>query len=117
MGARRTGRVWPRFSRLMSPARSSTTQSLLNQWATTKAPAGLAGYGTRAWEYTTPGDLSPGGAGPNAAQQALIPAGIQQARFDLYLVFNDGSQGVHNPYYVLDLLNAAQGFVLLELNK
>jgi hypothetical protein len=93
------------------------TRSLLNQWATTKAPAGLAGYGILAWEYTTPGDLSTGGPGPNAAQQALIPAGIQQARFDLYLVFNDGSQGVHNPFYTLDLLTTAQGFVQQELNK
>ena len=94
-----------------------TVNTLLNQWAATKAPPALAGYGALAWEYTTPGDLSTGGPGPNAAQQALIPAGIQQARFDLYLVLYDGSLGVHNPDYALDLLDEAQGFVMQELNK
>ncbi len=88
-------------------------QDSLNQWAITQAPAllGTAQYGTRAWEYTVPGALSPGGPGPNAAQQALIPANIQKARFNLYLVLYDGSLGVHNPDYAIALLYTAQTWV------
>jgi hypothetical protein len=94
-------------------------QALLNEWATNKAPAilGTAEYGTRAWEYTTPGTLSPGGPGPTAAQQALIPVNIQKARFNLYLVLYDGSFGVHNPLYSLDLLDTAQNWVEQELSQ
>ena len=58
--------------------------------------------GRRAWEYTMPGALSPGGPGPNAAEQTLIPDNIKKARFNLYLVLYDGSFGVHNPDYILD---------------
>jgi cytochrome c553 len=88
-------------------------QASLNQWAITKAPAilGTARYGTRAWEYTMPGSLSPGGPGPTAALQTRIPANIQKARFDLYLVLYDGSLAVHNPLYSLTLLDTAQNWV------
>jgi hypothetical protein len=95
-----------------------TLQDSLNQWAVTKAPAilGTAQYGTRAWEYTVPGALSPGGAGPSAAQQALIPDDIKKARFNLYLVLYDGSLGVHNPNYSIELLFTAQNWVDQELS-
>ena len=95
-----------------------TLQDSLNQWAITKAPAilGTAQYGTRAWEYTVPGTLSPGGPGPSAAQQALILDNIKKARFNLYLVFYDGSLGVHNPNYSISLLYTAQNWVDQELN-
>jgi hypothetical protein len=84
----------------------------LDLWAQTKAPPDLyAKYGTRAWEYTTPGDLSPGGPGPSSSEQALIPANIQKARFNLYLVFYDGSFGVHNGPYAVTLLDTAQTWV------
>ena len=87
----------------------------LDYWATNKAPAALsAKYGTRAWEYTTPGALSPGGPGPTAAEQALIPVNIQKARFNLYLVLYNGSLGVHNPLYSLTLLDTAQSWVEQE---
>jgi hypothetical protein len=94
-------------------------QASLNQWAIIKAPAvlGTAQYGTRAWEYTVPGTLSPGGPGPSAAQQALIPVNIQKARFNLYLVLYDGSLGVHNPNYSISLLYTAQNWVDLELSQ
>jgi len=89
----------------------------LDYWATNKAPAALsAKYGTRAWEYTTPGELSQGGPGPTAAEQALIPVNIQKARFNLYLVVYDGSLSVHNPLYSLTLLNTAQSWVQQELS-
>ncbi|HEU5395575.1 MAG TPA: hypothetical protein VFV81_00310, partial [Verrucomicrobiae bacterium] len=55
--------------------------------------------------------------GPNAAGQSLIPDNIKKARFDLYLVVNDGSQGAHNPSFALGLLESAQSFVIQELNK
>jgi len=88
-------------------------QASLNQWAITKAPAilGTAQYGTRAWEYTKPGSLSPGGPGPTPTLQTRIPANIQKARFNLYLVLYDGSLSVHNPLYCLMLLDTAQNWV------
>lgn len=90
----------------------ATVQGLLNQWATNNAPAALsAKYGTRAWEYTTPGELSPGGPGPNATEQAQIPVNIQKARFNLYLVLHDGSLGVHNRPHTEALLDTAQSWV------
>ncbi len=89
------------------------TKGLLDLWATNNSPDVLrTNYGTFAWEYTTPGDLSPGGVGPtNATQQAMIPNDIKKARFDLYLVLYDGSYGVHNLPYDVELLQNAQSFV------
>jgi hypothetical protein len=100
----------------------ATLQASLDEWATNSTWAAtnsalVAKYGTRAWEYTTPGALSPGGPGPNAAEQAAIPANIQQARFNLYLVLYDGSFGVHNPLYSLSLLDTAQNWVEQELSQ
>ena len=87
------------------------TTALLNLWAANAAPAALQTNGTVAWEYTTAGDLSPGGSGPNAAGQALIPDDIKKARFDLYLVYYDGSYGVYNGPYDIQLLQSAQTWV------
>jgi cytochrome c554/c'-like protein len=94
-------------------------KSQLDEWAATKAPASLwTKYGTRAWEYTTPGDLSPGGPGPTTpAEQALIPVNIQKARYNLYLVLYDGSYGVHNINYAQTLLDATDGWIQEELDK
>ena len=87
-------------------------QASLNQWAMSNAPAALfAKYGTRAWEYTNPGQLSPGGPGPNATEQTLIPDTIKKARFNLYLALHDGSFGVHNSDYSVLLLVTAQNQV------
>ena len=87
------------------------TTALLDMWATNAAPVALQTNGTVAWEYTSAGDLSPGGSGPNAAGQALIPNDIKKARFDLYLVLYDGSYGVHNAPYDIQLLQSAQTWV------
>ena len=75
-------------------------KSDLDYWATsTNAPAALsAKYGTLAWEYTTPGNLLRA-SGPNAEEQPLIPDNIRKARFNLYVVRNDGTIGIHNPVY------------------
>jgi hypothetical protein len=90
----------------------------LDPRAATTAPDSLfASYGTRAWEYTTPGDLSPGGSGPNSSEQLLIPENIKKARFDLYLVLYDGSYGTHNGPYAFKLLDSAGTWVEQELNK
>ena len=95
----------------------SQIKGLLDVWALTKAPPALQQkYGTRAWEYTNPGDLSPGGLGPDATEQAQIPVNIQKARFNLYLVLYDGSFGVHNGPYSFALLDAALNWVQQELN-
>ena len=93
-------------------------KALLDTWAATKAPGSLyEKYGTRAWEYTNPGDLSSGGSGPTTAEQELIPDNIKKARFDLYLVLYDGSYGVHNGPYAFTLLDSARNWVQEELNK
>ena len=87
---------------------------LLNTWANTQSPNTLrVKYGNLAWEYTTPGPLSnPSGdsaiAGPDASEQALIPDAVKQARFNLYLVQQDGSFGVHNGKYARYLLQVAE---------
>ena len=90
----------------------------LDIWAALSAPASLwSKYGTRAWEYSTPGELSPGGSGPNSTEQAQIPDRIKKARFNLYLVLNDGSYGVHNGPYAVVLMDTAENWVLEELNR
>jgi hypothetical protein len=92
-------------------------KSALDLWAVTKAPPSLqAAYGTRAWEYTTPGDLSPGGPGPSSSEQALIPVNIQKARFNLYIVLYDGSFGVHNGPFATTLLDTAYDWIQTELS-
>jgi Cytochrome c554 and c-prime len=93
-------------------------KNALDLWATTKAPTALSTkYGARSWEYSTPGELSSGGAGPTAAEQALIPDTIKKARFNLYIVKYDGSYGVHNGPYAVSLLESARLWVEGELAK
>jgi hypothetical protein len=97
--------------------RIQEVKSDLDFWAASEAPPSLwARYGNRAWEYTTPGELSPGGPGPTASEQALIPVNIQKARFNLYLVLDDGSFGVHNGPYLTSLLDAAETWIEDELD-
>jgi hypothetical protein len=92
-------------------------KAALDFWAMIKAPAALQKYGARAWEYSNPGSLSGPGPTPTAAEQRLIPAAIQKARFNLYLVSNEGSFGAHNGPYTIDLLFSAYDFVLHELKN
>jgi hypothetical protein len=87
----------------------------LDYWAANAAPASLAKYKARAWEYTTPGGLSSGGPGPDAKEQVQIPDNIRKARFNLYLVQNDGSLGIHNPAYAITLLDDAEDWIQEEL--
>ena len=90
----------------------------LDLWASVQAPMQLwTNYGTRSWEYTLPGDLSPGGPGPSAAEQALIPVNIQKARFNLYVALYDGSYGVHNGPFTITLLETTENWILEELDK
>ena len=56
------------------------------------------------------------GPGPDASEQSLIPINIQKARFNLYLVFNDGSYGVHNSPYSGSLLDQASQWIQAELD-
>ena len=58
--------------------------------------------------------------GPDAAGQSLLTTNypnILKARFNLYLFLNDGSFGVHNPFFALGLLDAAENWTAQELNK
>ena len=74
-----------------------------------------AGFAT-GWTLAAPVPFT----GPNAAGQALLKSGspgILQARYNLYLVLNDGSLGVHNPFYALALLDAAVNLASQEINK
>ena len=106
------------FTALVISSRMQQLKTSLNLWATTKAPGPLpTQYGALAWEYTVPGELSTGTAGPSSSQQALIPDNIKRARFNLYIVNNDGSHGTHNALHALALLDAAQAWVHEELNK
>jgi hypothetical protein len=107
---------------LVTAVQEATTMNIaivksgLDEWARTKAPPLLlAKYGTRAWEYTTPGELSPGGPGPNKTEQALIPDIIKKARFNLYVVLQDGSYGVHNGPFSVELLDAAYDWIQTAL--
>lgn len=100
--------------------RIAIVKGLLDEWAATKAPEELrAKYGALAWEYSNVGQISnPDGTvgpGPTSAEQALIPDGIRQARFNLYLIEHDGSHGVHNGGYARHLLNVARSLVKAEL--
>ena len=54
-------------------------------------------------------------AGPNTAGQGLVTDQIKMARFNLYLILNDGSWGAHNPQFALSLLDAAYYWVVQEL--
>jgi hypothetical protein len=115
----------------LTPAISNNVITLitaLNQWSARQTNALLTATNVVAWEYTTPGGLtwqtnSAGDViswsltnpvtftGPNAAGQSLLTTNfpnILKVRFNLYLVLNDGSMGVHNPTLALNLLNAAQ---------
>jgi hypothetical protein len=89
------------------------TKTQLDLWAQTKAPEALrVKYGNLAWEYNTPGDLSnpthdPTVRGPTNAEQADVPREVKEARFNLYLVQQDGSFGVHNGKYARFLLQVA----------
>jgi len=104
------------FTAMVMLDRIDQLKTTLDLWATTKAPLALRNkYGALAWEYTTPGELSTGTAGPTSAEQALIPVRIRYARFNLYIVNNDGSLGTHNPLHILALLDAAQAWVQEEL--
>ena len=130
----------PALRALLTPQLSnqvSTVIFYLNRWAALKAPAALRTNGVVAWEYTTPGGLSwqtnalgyvtswtqnapVNFTGPNAAGQALLTTNypnILRARFNLYLVLNDGSFGVHNPSFAQSLLSAANSWLVLELSK
>lgn len=56
--------------------------------------------------------MSSGGSGPTTAEQnQYVPDEIKKARFNLYLVFYDGSFGVHNAPYDIELLSAANAWV------
>jgi len=104
------------FTKLGVSAQIQEVQFALDFWATNQAPLALRSkYGTRSWEYTTPGSLSPGGAGPTAKEQALIPVNIRKARFNLYLVLNDGSFGAHNAPFTAALLDTAEDWIADEL--
>ena len=115
----------------LTPAISNSVTTLItgmNRWAARQTNALLTATNVVAWEYTSPGGLTwsnnPAGqviswslnnpvtfTGPSTAGQALIPDQIKRARFNMYLVLNDGSFGVHNPTLALNLLNAAQIWV------
>lgn len=93
--------------------------SLLNQWATNKAPALLgaayANHLANSWEYTAFGGLATlTNAGPSGANQARIPDVIKQARFNTYMVKQDGSYGLHNPRYASGLIADAESKVLSQ---
>jgi hypothetical protein len=123
------------YEDVMVPAVSNRVYNLkfaLDYWAENDADPAIQTSGVLPWEYTNPGGLiwqtnqlgkitgwtqvdTVDFKGPDTAGQALIPDNIKRARFNLYLVLNDGSFGVHNPYFALDLLDTAYDWVLDEI--
>jgi PKD repeat protein len=94
--------------------------SLLSQWAWANG-TNLFGstnankYKQNGWEYTTIGALAAAtNSGPSSSDQLLIPNPIKQARFNAYMVLNDGSLGVHNPTYASALITDAENKVLSQ---
>lgn len=92
-------------------------KAALDFWALIKAPPALQKYGAKAWEYSNSGSLSAVGPSPTFEEQQLIPSAIRKARFNLYLVFNEGSLGAHNGPYTVDLLFSAYDLILNELKN
>ena len=99
---------------------SGDVQNKLAEWGATRSPSPIRSYGALAWEYETAGALSsPSGTahGPARDEQQYIPVNIRKARFNLYLVANDGSFGVHNGPMAISLLQVAQSWVTTELDQ
>ena len=109
---------WPDYPdyRVETTNTLAAVVDLLNAWATNNAPGLFTNYSKylqNSWEYTSPGPLaSLTNSGPSSADQLLLPTNILQARFDLYMVRNDGSLGVHNPTFIPLLLKDAETKVL-----
>lgn len=103
-------------------SRVAELKSLLDTWATTKAPDVIrTKYGALAWEYSTPGSLSNPSAstsivGPTTSEQANVPLDVKKARMYLYIVQYDGSFGVHNARYARFLLDTGKANVNNLLN-
>jgi PKD repeat protein len=99
----------------------ATVVALLTSWATNYGPgifgANYPKYLQNAWEYNIIGSLATiTNAGPTGADALRVPDPIKQARFNLYMVQNDGSLGVHNPGYLSFLIADAQNKVNTVIN-
>jgi hypothetical protein len=119
-----TFQAWGFMTGLQAETTNSISQvvALLNQWATNKGPTlfttNYPKYLQNSWEFTTRGTLSTiTNNGPSTADQARIPDAIKQARYNLYEVAYDSSEGVHNPGYTRYLLSLARTNVVTEINK
>ncbi len=110
----------PDYEEFMSGTAATLTRiaSELNQWALANGTnifgaANATKYGANGWEYTTLGALSTAtNSAPSSSDQLKIPDVIKQARWNAYMVLNDGSYGVHNPRYVPALLADAENKIL-----
>jgi hypothetical protein len=106
----------------VTKSRIQEVKESLDNWGLNHAPEALrAQYGSLAWEFNFPGDLSnptgnPALRGPTPAEQAAVPNEIKQARFLLYLVTYDGSYGLHNGRYARFLLDQARTLVAQASN-
>jgi hypothetical protein len=65
-----------------------------------------AAAASSSWQYTASG---------GTANQATLPSGIQKARFLLAFVEGSSGEGVHNPGYMRDCLEAAEAYVAAEM--
>ena len=120
-GSAENAQAFAGFVKTVIQSLTGDLKASLDRWALTRAATPLRKYGALAWEYQAPGSLSDTNgskSGPVSApqepsrdEQHLIPLNIRKARFNLYVVLNDGSYGVHNGPYAISLLSAARSWV------
>ena len=109
-----SGRTY-QVTQAQTQAKLVNLSALLNYWAQDQGPSllGTSAYGINGWEFTMAGNLAwtnagVNGAGPSSSQQLKLPATVRQARFDAYMIYSDGSMGIHNPTYRDMLFNDAE---------
>jgi predicted CXXCH cytochrome family protein len=108
-------------------------REMLNYWSlSTNAPSSITNTHrnggwpiankTIKWEYQSVGTIGKWGVpstvtntGTSSAQQSLIPLAIREARYNLYLIRNDESMGVHNPDWARYLIAVASNKVAQQL--
>jgi len=106
------------FTQSAISAQLNDVKRLLDLWATTKAPEELQRYGAgRVGVYQSGRTFTWIREWAFRRGTAQIPWQVKKARYNLYLVYEDGSFGVHNAPYAVTLLDDAESWVMEALNQ